>query len=347
MSTEGVIVEDTINSCRFAPGSPKNRLKFLCSHGGKVLPLPADGHLMYVGGETRVISVPRDIGFQEVMTKLTYLIDGEMLLKYQLLQEDLDALVSVKSDEDLGHMVEEHDRYESAGSSRLRAFLFPANLSAIENKMASTEHRELELRYIDAINGIIRATPSSKKPSPTIIVGQRGTFISSACSSPTSPKSCTTKAMCHESPLQGCQQTGEVKMQKVESSPSIRNLNIPQQTSHSVHSHNYYQNLVQSPQLNYQSSKPPTDPHRYGASERLVSIRSIGRVEGVKYQVDRCPYNYYSTPWHNRGSRCCTRCMHCDDCCHGLDKRMIDRTGRPSMSPTPLTPRNGYSILRA
>lgn len=44
-----------------SPTSPKSRIKFLCSQGGKILPQPADGHLKYVGGETRVISVPRDI----------------------------------------------------------------------------------------------------------------------------------------------------------------------------------------------------------------------------------------------------------------------------------------------
>ena len=43
--------------------SPKNKVKFLCSHGGKVLPRPSDGLLKYVGGETRVISVPRTLTF--------------------------------------------------------------------------------------------------------------------------------------------------------------------------------------------------------------------------------------------------------------------------------------------
>ena len=43
--------------------SPKSRMKFMCSYGGKILPRPTDGHLKYVGGETRVIGVPRDINF--------------------------------------------------------------------------------------------------------------------------------------------------------------------------------------------------------------------------------------------------------------------------------------------
>ncbi|CAA3014483.1 Hypothetical predicted protein [Olea europaea subsp. europaea] len=117
-------------------------------------------------------SVPGDISFQEIMTKLTYLIDGGML----------------------NYMFDDHDRHESAGSLKLRACLFPANLTVIENHMAFAEHRALELRYIDAINGIIRVTPWSTKPHPVIIVGQRGIYISSVCSSSGSPMSCTTKA---------------------------------------------------------------------------------------------------------------------------------------------------------
>lgn len=43
--------------------SPNNKVKFLCSHGGKILPRPGDGSLKYVGGETRVISISRDASF--------------------------------------------------------------------------------------------------------------------------------------------------------------------------------------------------------------------------------------------------------------------------------------------
>lgn len=46
-----------------ALSSPKNKVKFLCSHGGKILPRPSDGQLKYVGGETRVVAVPRNITF--------------------------------------------------------------------------------------------------------------------------------------------------------------------------------------------------------------------------------------------------------------------------------------------
>ncbi|KAK1275356.1 hypothetical protein QJS04_geneDACA009977 [Acorus gramineus] len=46
------------------------QLKFLCSHGGKILPRPSDGQLKYVGGETRVLAVPRSISYEELMKKI-------------------------------------------------------------------------------------------------------------------------------------------------------------------------------------------------------------------------------------------------------------------------------------
>nr|KAJ0198064.1 hypothetical protein LSAT_V11C700371710 [Lactuca sativa] len=66
MSITNVNVE-SVSSCRAgsAPETPKNRVKFMCSHGGKFLPRPADGRIKYVGGETRLICVPRDITFPE------------------------------------------------------------------------------------------------------------------------------------------------------------------------------------------------------------------------------------------------------------------------------------------
>lgn len=44
-------------------GENEKRVKFLCSHGGKILPRPSDGQLKYVGGETRLIAVPTNITF--------------------------------------------------------------------------------------------------------------------------------------------------------------------------------------------------------------------------------------------------------------------------------------------
>ncbi|KAL8550554.1 hypothetical protein ACS0TY_009109 [Phlomoides rotata] len=110
-------------------GSPHNlTLKFLCSYGGRILPRYPDGKLRYHGGETRVLSVHRSISFSELVVKL-----GEMCgitavnLRCQLPLEDLDALVSITSDEDLANLIEEYDRVAAAApppsSVKIRAFL--------------------------------------------------------------------------------------------------------------------------------------------------------------------------------------------------------------------------------
>ncbi|KAG8364052.1 hypothetical protein BUALT_Bualt19G0086000 [Buddleja alternifolia] len=313
-----------------APGSPKNRLKFLCSHGGKILPRPADGHLKYVGGETRVISVPRYIPFRELMKKLTYMIDGEMILKYQVVSEDLDALVSVKSDDDVRYMCDEIDRYEHAGTPRLRAFLFPVNPILLENQIGSTDPHALEQRYIDAINGIVRSAPNSMKQHPAINTLQQGSLVSSGCSSPRSPDSCTTEAMNNEAAYQNIR----TNMQRVQSSPTICSLNVPQQSSHYVHQ--------LPPQYvphypGYLSPKQPIDPHKNVGPDRLTSVRSVGRAEGVRYQVDPAPHYYY-VPRQNRGSGC----MHYDESGRCSGRRMVDRTGSLAMNSVPSSPRFGH-----
>ncbi|KAK4402006.1 UNVERIFIED_CONTAM: hypothetical protein Sradi_4740400 [Sesamum radiatum] len=86
MSTDAAVISRRIipsgSAPCSAPGSPRSRLKFLCSHGGKILPRPADGQLKYVGGETRVISVPRDIpfkGMRSYSASCHYIVEKLML----------------------------------------------------------------------------------------------------------------------------------------------------------------------------------------------------------------------------------------------------------------------------
>ncbi|XP_031490663.1 uncharacterized protein LOC116257812 [Nymphaea colorata] len=153
-------------------GSPKNRLKFLCSYGGRILPRPSDGNLKYVGGETRVVVVPRNTTFSGLMRKLTMLFESDVVLKYQLFSEDLDSLVSVTCDEDLQNMIDEYDRQQSflaattpgGSAARLRAFLFPANPSPLLFESTTPTGDTLEQRYIDAVNGIrtVNVSPSTR-----------------------------------------------------------------------------------------------------------------------------------------------------------------------------------------
>ncbi|KAK4423877.1 hypothetical protein Salat_1970600 [Sesamum alatum] len=106
-------------------------IKFFCSYGGRILPRYPDGKLRYHGGETRVLSVDRSISFAELLVKLGEMCGTPVCLRCQLPTEDLDALVSITSDEDLANLIEEYDRAAAAGAAaasspsplKIRAFL--------------------------------------------------------------------------------------------------------------------------------------------------------------------------------------------------------------------------------
>ncbi|XP_050208740.1 uncharacterized protein LOC126659492 [Mercurialis annua] len=256
--------------------SPKNRMKFLCSYGGKIMPRMADGHLKYVGGETRVIGVPRDINFSELMKKLKSEFEGDMILKYQVIPEELDVLVSVRTDEDLKHMMDEYDRnYESGGTAKLRAFLFPSVPVVLDNQIDP----HAEQRYIDAINNTVRSVSSFRQPPP--IIANRPSFSLSASSSPraNSPDANTMDtALPHEPTFY---HHSRFPMHKVHSSPSLYSLNAPhhQTSNHSNHHyhpphHPHHQHHQHHHQHSYQSSSRP-----HHENHRLSPSLSMGRPE--------------------------------------------------------------------
>ncbi|CAL1361597.1 unnamed protein product [Linum trigynum] len=141
-------------------------MKLLCSSGGKILPRPGDGKLRYVGGETRIISISKSQSWIELVRKTSYICSQPHYIKYQLPGEDLDALISVSSDEDLQNMIEEHYGLENLGASpRLRIFLIPMgeveNLSSFEVTKTSIQQSSPDYHYVAAVNGI--SDPSPRK----------------------------------------------------------------------------------------------------------------------------------------------------------------------------------------
>uniref|UniRef100_A0A453QXK0 Protein kinase domain-containing protein n=1 Tax=Aegilops tauschii subsp. strangulata TaxID=200361 RepID=A0A453QXK0_AEGTS len=140
------------------------KVKLLCSYGGRIAPRSGDGALRYVGGQMRLISVPRAASFADLMRKVEAVDDaagpapaaagGGALVKYQLPGEDLDSLVSVSCAEDYDNMLEEYEKLAAAapdGSAKLRVFLFPAD-SASGSGSHPAAVDEAGQRYIDAIN---------------------------------------------------------------------------------------------------------------------------------------------------------------------------------------------------
>lgn len=137
-----------------ASDSSLNHAKFLCSFGGKIIPRPRDQKLRYVGGETRIIRIRKAISFQELMHKMSEMFPEACTIKYQLPGEDLDALVSVSSDEDLQNMMEECNMFGNGGSEKPRMFLFSS--SDIEEAQFSMTGAEgdAEVQYVVAVNGM-------------------------------------------------------------------------------------------------------------------------------------------------------------------------------------------------
>lgn len=104
------------------------KVKLMCSYGGKIQLRPHDHQLCYVGGDTKILTVDRNVNFSDVAAKLNSLCNcnAEICIKYQLPGEDLDALVSLIDDDDVEQMMVEYDRMQKVSTkpSRLRLFLF-------------------------------------------------------------------------------------------------------------------------------------------------------------------------------------------------------------------------------
>uniref|UniRef100_A0A1D1Y455 Serine/threonine-protein kinase CTR1 n=1 Tax=Anthurium amnicola TaxID=1678845 RepID=A0A1D1Y455_9ARAE len=137
--------------------SSSRKVKFLCSFGGRILPRPSDGALRYVGGHTRIIAVRKDASFQELMQKMSETYGGGAVLKYQLPDEDLDALVTVSCPEDLENMMEEYDKLaegSAEGSAKLRVFLFSPTEPDVSGLNLVSDVGDTGQSYVDAVNGV-------------------------------------------------------------------------------------------------------------------------------------------------------------------------------------------------
>lgn len=159
------------------------KVKLMCSYGGKIQPRQHDNQLAYVGGDTKILAVDRNIKFSAIMTKLSSLYggDSEFCFKYQLPDEDLDALISVTNDEDLEHMMLEYERlHRSPGKpARLRLFLFPLNPPLVALGFGGSETKSERQWFVDAFNslqihnidGSLPPSTAVPAPSPDFLFG--------------------------------------------------------------------------------------------------------------------------------------------------------------------------------
>ncbi|XP_010029946.2 LOW QUALITY PROTEIN: uncharacterized protein LOC104419850 [Eucalyptus grandis] len=152
-------------------GGGSYKVKFMCSYGGKIHPRPHDNQLSYIGGETKILSVDRHIKLSSFLSKLSSLCDlpDGVSFKYQLPGEDLDALISVTTDDDLEHMMHEYDRLYRACSrpARMRLFLFPVHPQPPPAApAAAADPKSDRERFVEALNSG-PAVQEPAKPPPS------------------------------------------------------------------------------------------------------------------------------------------------------------------------------------
>ncbi|XP_010471064.1 PREDICTED: uncharacterized protein LOC104750903 [Camelina sativa] len=136
--------------------STSTTVKFLCSYGGRITPRYPDGKLRYHGGDTRVLSVTRSVSFTELASKISAVCGMTVsTLRCQLPTDDLDALVTVTSDEDLNNLMEEYD-LASMTPVKIRVFLSPLRSTTTKKNSSPTSS-----------NASTSSSKSSRSRSPT------------------------------------------------------------------------------------------------------------------------------------------------------------------------------------
>ncbi|CAH8381273.1 unnamed protein product [Eruca vesicaria subsp. sativa] len=253
-----------------ASGSLTAKVKILCSFGGKILPRPGDSKLRYVGGETHIISIRKDISWHELKQKVLEIYYRTHVVKYQLPGEDLDALVSVSCDEDLQNMMEEYNEMENrGGSQKLRVFLF--SVSDLDGSLLGVNQNDAdsEFQYVVAVNDMD--------------IGSRSNSTLNRLDS-ISVNSLAELDVRNTEGINGLAPSGvdhqQSSMQYSESAPQSSMLQYPQSIPHNAAYQfqqavppNYAQAIPPSPSLQYPQSIPPGSTLQYPQS---ISSSSYG-----------------------------------------------------------------------
>ncbi|KAM7279736.1 hypothetical protein ACFE04_006870 [Oxalis oulophora] len=156
-----------------SPPPPPQKIRLMCSYGGHIFPRPQTKTLHYLGGETRIISLPIPTATASISDFISHIAaalrhnnedddDQPFYLKYQLPHHELDSLISLSTDDDLNVMIDEHHKLLSQ-SSRIRLFVFNAKHgerldsgfneeeSSRRRRMKVLQHPKTEAWFVDAL----------------------------------------------------------------------------------------------------------------------------------------------------------------------------------------------------
>ncbi|XP_065851221.1 RAF-like serine/threonine-protein kinase PRAF [Euphorbia lathyris] len=122
---------------RLKPTTPalSRKLRLVCTFHGAFYLRPPSNTLKYIGGEARIISVDRNIGFSNLRSNISNLSPklNSFSLKYQLSVSGTYApLLSVSSDEDVTRMIKDYENLELYGH-KIRLWLFVCSNDYADN----------------------------------------------------------------------------------------------------------------------------------------------------------------------------------------------------------------------
>ncbi|KAM0835299.1 hypothetical protein ACQ4PT_063021 [Festuca glaucescens] len=175
-----------------AHGGPCVRI--VCSFGGRILPRLGDHRLRYVGGETRIVSVPRTASHAVLTCALARLAPAlfapgapEPTLRYQLPEEDIDSLVSVSSDDDVDNLMCELDRVQGLAATdvkppRLRLFLFASSpdhssSGAFGSVLSGTGDASIDQWFLDQLNAPAPSALERDRSDASSIVSENTDYL--------------------------------------------------------------------------------------------------------------------------------------------------------------------------
>ncbi|XP_077240152.1 uncharacterized protein LOC143881044 [Tasmannia lanceolata] len=125
------------------PPSSLHKIKLFCRFNGAFRPSPPHRDIRYVGGEARILSIDRRIGFSLLLSKISELCPKKnpfcLSLKYQFPKPEhgVDApLVCVETDDDVRSMIKELILLEARGKSVLiRLFVCDCDSKHLDGKV--------------------------------------------------------------------------------------------------------------------------------------------------------------------------------------------------------------------
>ncbi|XP_040377730.1 uncharacterized protein LOC121053831 [Oryza brachyantha] len=148
-------------------GGGEETMRFLCSHGGRLVPCGPDAGLHYVGGDTRALVVPRDVAFRDLRARLAEKAGAAVnAVRYRLADDGLDEdlLVSVTCDEELAHMRDEYDRLKATRpTASFRVFVSTAGAGAHQRRPPLAPPMMRRTRSEQDLSG--RACPCPRPPA--------------------------------------------------------------------------------------------------------------------------------------------------------------------------------------